>query len=381
MSTFADAIARIRIATWAEDDETVAGLREAALSWGPDAGKVADAALALDRGQTDEAVAFLNQAHILQHEARDEASRLRAEALLEGGRPADALMILEGMPGDGAATSKARALFRLRRADDAVAVLDEVLSRDPDHWEARLGRAVLHLSQGQVEAAMPMLEKLRGDQPLDPRPYRALAKVFLLTGDAVKGASFLELLLENQLIASPAIAIDLAELYAVSGQTDRLPTVLESVTRAAKVGTKQAIELARLWQEVPSSGAIRHLAQAMGERPVSALLNALAVEVEGGDALEAFQAVSGVDHWLVHERLAAHLLAAERPDDAEPHVAQAQKMAPRTAAVRITVAVAALHTDASTATDQLRAAAAHPSLRASERRRAQRALAAIDAVH
>jgi hypothetical protein len=44
-----DAVARVRIASWVEDDDTVAGLREALLSWGPDTGLVADAALAIDR--------------------------------------------------------------------------------------------------------------------------------------------------------------------------------------------------------------------------------------------------------------------------------------------------------------------------------------------
>lgn len=378
MSTFADAIARIRIATWASDDEAVAGLREAALGWGPDTGAVADAAVALDRGDCEAALSALNTAHILQREARDEATRLRAEALLESGRPADALMVLDGLDGLDAEVSRARALFRLRRTDEATELLDAVLAREPSHWEARLGRAVTHLAQGQVEPAMALLTTLRQDQPLDPRPYRALAKVFLLTGDVHKGAAFLETLLDNGLLASPAIAIDLAELYAVSGDTERLPTVLSAVTRAALVGPLQAIELARLWQEVPSSGAIRHLAASFDGQPVQALLVALAVEVEGGDALSALEDVH-MDHWLVHERLAAHLLAAERRDEAVIHVQKATALAPRTAAVKITAAVADLATSPEAAIQALRTAAEHPSLRATERRRAQAALNVLQA--
>lgn len=377
MSTFADAIARIRIATWAQADDDVPGLREAALSWGPDAGKVADAAVALDRGDAPAALAALNQAHILQQEARDEASRLRAEALLESGRPQDALLVLQGMAGDDAAVSRARALFRLRRTDEAVPLLDEVLARDPSHWEARLGRAVTYLSVGDVQPAIELLQELREEQPLDPRPYRALIKVFLLTGEPAAGVRLVKLLLDNRLLASPAIAMDLAELYAASDQTDELPVVLDAVTRAAQVGPAQAIELASLWQEVPSSGAIRHLAQAQSHPGTVALLGVLADEIEGNDVLDALLGIDGLEHWLLYERRAAHLLAAERREEALEQLVLAEQLAPRTAAVKLTRAVADLGgSDAQRGIAALRTAAEHPSLRASVRRRAQRALAA-----
>jgi predicted Zn-dependent protease len=264
----------------------------------------------------------------------------------------------------------------MRRPDDATTRLANVLHADPIHWEARLGQAVIALSLGDLSTAIALADALRTDNPLDPRPYRTIAKAFLIMGQAERGIAHLEDLLNNPLLASPAVAMDLAELYAVAGRTDKLPVVLEAVTRAARVGPSHAIELARLWQEVPSSGAIRHIAASFTGQDVHALLIALAVEVEGGDALAAFGQVTNVDHWLVDERLAAHLLAAERPQDAQPHVLAALERAPRTAAVRITAAIADLHINPEAGWAALQTAAKHPSLRASERRRAQQALAA-----
>ncbi len=376
MHSFTDAIARVRIATWAEDDDTVAGLREALLSWGPDAGLVADAAVAMDHGDANAALTALDAVALLQPDARPAAALQRSEALTKLGRHDEALTALQALSGPDADVAKARVLFRMRRPDDATALLTDVLKADATHWEARLGKSVLALSQGDLATAIALADALRTDNPLDPRPYRTIAKAFLIMGQPERGIAHLEDLLNNPLLGSPAVAMDLAELYAVAGQTDQLPVVLEAVTRASRVGPTHAVELARLWQEVPSSGAIRHIAEAFMGQDVHALLIALAVEVEAGDALSAFGQVTHIDHWLVHERLAAHLLAAERPQDAQPHVLAAQEAAPRTAAVRITAAIADLHTNPDAGWAALQTAAKHPSLRASERRRAQRALAA-----
>ncbi|MFT6143116.1 MAG: thioredoxin-like negative regulator of GroEL [Myxococcota bacterium] len=168
----------------------------------------------------------------------------------------------------------------MRRSDDANPLLTQVLQADPTHWEARLGQAVIALSTGQVGEALPLFHALRTDNPLDPRPSRGIAEGFLLLEQPQTGVVHLEDLLKNPLLASPAVAMDLAELYATAGWTDKLQTVLEAVTRASRVGPSHAIELARLWQDVHSSGAIRHIADAFTGQDVHPLLIALAIEVE-----------------------------------------------------------------------------------------------------
>lgn len=378
---FADAVARVRVATFADDHDDVEGLREAVLAWGPDALKVADAAVALDRGDPLAALELLDAATVMQAPARAVANRLRAEAHLDAGRPQDAIVALAGLVGDEALVTRAKALFRLRRPEEAEALLDDVLGRDPENWEARYGRAAVWLSTQRLREAVDLLGALQAEHPLDPRPYRALAKVFLLTGAPEKGIPFLERLLDHRLLASPAVAIDLAELYAAVGERERLPVVLEAVTRAARVGPGQAVALASLWQEVPSSGAIRHLADAFADHPVAPLLEGLALEVDGRDAeaLAAFSHAAELEHWLVHERLAAHLLAAEERERALHHLAIAERMAPRTPAVRLTRAVADLATDPDAAVAALRYAADMPAFRATVRLRARRALDAIGA--
>jgi thioredoxin-like negative regulator of GroEL len=371
-----DAIARLRIATWAEDGDAVDGLEEALRAWGPDAPKVAHAAVALDDGQPEVALERLETASVMQPMVRHEAAILRAEALLELGKTADALAALDGKDGDDVAVVKAKALARSRRVDEAVALIDGVLARDPSHWEARYGRAVLWLGAGRASEALDILGALIQENPLDPRPYRATIKVFLVAGDPAAAIPLVEGLIENPLLGSPALAMDLAELYAATGDTDRLPTVLSSVTRAARVGAVQALALATLWQEVPSSGAIRHLRDAFDGAPVASVLEALALEVEGRDeeAVALFEA-SGVDHWLVHERIAAHRLGTDR-ELALGHLERAMSLG-RNPAIRLTKAVADLATEPERAVEELEFARDNKAFRPTIRRRAALALDAF----
>ncbi len=92
----------MRIATYADDDEVVAGPREALLGWGPDAGLVGDAAIALDQGNTGGALNLLKRVEVLQPEARRTAARLTAEAYLDRGMASDAVAVLKDLDGDDA---------------------------------------------------------------------------------------------------------------------------------------------------------------------------------------------------------------------------------------------------------------------------------------
>jgi tetratricopeptide (TPR) repeat protein len=72
----------------------------------------------------------------------------------------------------------ARALFRLQREDEALAVLDAVIKRNPDYAQALYRKAVFLSEMGRKEAALEIMEKLAESDPKSTVYRRERAKIF-----------------------------------------------------------------------------------------------------------------------------------------------------------------------------------------------------------
>lgn len=325
------------------------------------------------------------------------ATLLRAEALLELGRPDACLDTARGLLGDepdnhAARVLLGRALFRLRRPDEAEVELRRVIQVLPASFEAHFGLGLVLMAQGQLPAALVELRQAQQLNPVDEGPYRAMARLFRMTGQVAEGADRISSLLQSQLVQSPGLLLDLAELELLAGRHERVPAMLLTLEEHAALEPFHMLELARLWCEIEQLDAIQRLiirAEGLEHRHaggVHTVLRALEAELEGdGEAARKLhgQACTQLQgHWLPHTRAA--LLYLYRSDErsiraAEAHLRQALKLAPRTPDVRLLVAILQVARGDHSVRPSLVMVAEHPGMRPSLRRLATATLHTIDA--
>jgi len=325
------------------------------------------------------------------------AATLRAEALLELGRTDAALDAARGLLGDdptdhGARVLVGRALFRLRRLDEAEPELQRAVAAAPGSFEARFGLGMVLMALGRLPESLGQLRQAQAINPLDEGPYRAMARLFRMTGQVTEGAQRLAVLMQGQLVQTPGLLLDLAELELLAGNTERVPPMLLTLEEHGALEPLHLIELARMWCELNQIAAIqRLLTRAQGlEHPQAAgaltVLQALEAELQGdGDGARKLHGKACTQlqgHWFPHARAA--LLYLYRPDDrsikaAEAHLRQAVKLAPRTPDVRLLVAILQVARGDYSVRPSLKMVAEHPGMRPSLRRLASATLGTIEA--
>lgn len=321
---------------------------------------------------------------------------LRAEALLELGRAEACLDAARGLqaelPGDhDARVLEGRALFRLRRLDEARPVLEAAVQQAPDSFQPRFGLGMVLLAQGQFQPALDQLRAAQRINPLDEGPYRAMARVFRVTGQVAHGADFLGKLLSTQLVASPGLLLDLAELELLAERKEAVPPKLRVIEEHAALGPLHVLEIARLWCELEAAEPVQRLAARVAtmEHPqaagVATVLQAFEAELQGdmGKArgLYGRACTQLPGHWFPHVRVALHYL--HQPTErnvkaAAAHVNQAMKLAPVTPDVRLSAAIVAAAQGNAQAMPALQMVAQHPGMRPSLRGYARATLAWVE---
>ncbi len=333
----------------------------------------------------------------LEPELARHAALLRVEALLELGRGEASLDAARGIlaqdPDDLAARVLAgRALFRMRRLDEAEPELHRAVTQAPDDFQARFGLGLVLMSKGWLPQALEQLRHAQQLNPVDEGPYRAMARLFRMTGQVVEGADRLAALLRNQLVQSPGLLLDLAELELLAERAGRVPPMLHTLEEHAALEPMHLIELARLWCELGEVGSVQRLAtraEGMKHRHAAAVhtvLRALVAELQGdGETARQLhgQACTQLPgHWFPHSRAA--LLYLYRPDErsikaAEAHLSQASRLAPRTPDVRLLIAILQVAKGDHSVRPSLELVVQHQGMRPSLRRLAQSTLATIEA--
>jgi tetratricopeptide (TPR) repeat protein len=392
-----DALERLRVAAALGQHQLVAELQAQLADRVRTASAVGQAAVAAGQGRWQ---AVLDGALVpegAEASLRRFVQRLRAQALLELGQGEACLDAARGLlaedPDDhDARVLSGRALFRLRRLGESQAELTRVIGVEPRRFEARFGLGLVLMAQGRLQDSLIHLKEAQQLNPLDEGTYRAIARLFRMTGQVVEGADRLEGLMKGQLVAGPGLLLDLAELELLAGRPERVAPMLHTLEEHASLEPLHLVELARLWCELTDLEAVQRLCtRAEGlEHPHAAgvltVLRALAAELQGdGEAARQLHGQACTQlrgHWFPHARAA--LLYLYRRDErstkaAAAHVAQAAKVAPGTPDVRLLVAILAVAQGDHGVRPSLELVAQHPGMRPSLRRLAQATIATIEA--
>ncbi len=386
---------RLRVAAALGQTEAVDDLQALLQEQGHALAALGRAAAAAGRDDWPQVVVSLRLASSLEGEVARYASLLQAEAFISTGQPDQALDAcdrwLQVEPGDlDAQVARARALFHLRRLDEAEPILSAALQRAPGHFQARFGLGLLLLARGRFDEALAELRQAQAANPLDPGPYRAMVQLFRMTGKVGPGAALLRDLLKDPLVLTPALVLDLAELELLAGDPDAVKPLLQTVREHAALEPLHLLELARLYCELMDGEALASLAQqaeasehAQAEG-VALVLRALELELQGkgeqARALHGHACTKLPGHWFPHVRAAILYLyhPTERNQKAaRAHCREAARLAPQTPDVRLVQAMLATLERRYEARAPLEVVANHPGMRPSLRRIAKATLVVL----
>lgn len=353
---------------------------------------LAQALILLDQGRHAAAAAILEAIEGLRPEL-DRLTRVaHAQALIGLGQPQQAADRLQAALSARAEAEPdllatlARAFFRSGELQLAEALLEAVLGVVPRHFDARYGMGVVRLMKGELLEGLADLRLAQAVNPRRRETYQAIARAWRLIGRPAEGARELEALMaSNELVASPGLARELAELYAALGDDEGRARWVRYLEANAELGPGHRIELGRHWLALRQPGALRRLLVGLrdeGDEQVAGwMLAGMAEQLDGAteQALAYYQtAAQAQPHlWLAQERAARLLLDAGVPAAyVAPFVQAAEAAAPQTPEVRLVRALMELADGRPEARHALVALAHHDGVRAEIRARAQAALAA-----
>src|SRR3989442_4156261 len=153
-------------------------------------------------------------------------------ALVEAGDYSQAAVHLAaarqyGLKHSGVLVNLGRAYLRLKRLDDAVDVLEELLRSDPGNWRIQLEVGKMYLENLLYDSAKPALSRAR---ELNPDSYEAgfyEALVHYLLGEQAESLKLL-LDLRTKGAKTPEVENLLGAVYAKLGQTETAIKVLKA---------------------------------------------------------------------------------------------------------------------------------------------------------
>jgi tetratricopeptide (TPR) repeat protein len=136
--------------------------------------------------------------------SRERATLNRSVGLVELGRSAEAIPMLDSVLGDGVATESLPYRFNLATAlyykgdyDEALRAFSAILADHPRFTSARFYLGQIHLLQGALDAGLEAAEAILADSPNHPYGRILLAEHARATGDVDKAVSLLQAILDE----------------------------------------------------------------------------------------------------------------------------------------------------------------------------------------
>ena len=378
------ALLAFRAAAARGDAARAAEIEAALAAVHPAAALLARAAEAADREAPHEVIDALGAARGVPHAWRAPLVIALGHALASVGQLEAAMGFARGRlteaPDDAAAALLQARVLALASpsAPEGPAALQAALAANPQSAVALRALGNHRVRLGRLDEALPLLERAAAASPLAVGPQLDLARLYQAAGQPQAGVALLRgLLAAGPRPPDPARLAALAELQAAADDGPGLAATLRELSARAPVDVDRDLALGLLWAELGDAAALRALADSSPSPGAAALLRGMAALHSGADPLPelAEAAVALPEHWLPHEQRAQALLARGDLPGAEAAAAEARRRGAGQPQVRVTAALVDL---AAGREDQalplLRAAAAHPGLPASARRRAAAAL-------
>jgi tetratricopeptide (TPR) repeat protein len=146
------------------------------------------------------------------------------EALLDAGRPDEAMGLLEKLPRDAANSAlallhRSTARFMLGQTDLGRRDLDEALRKDPKLRQGWLNRAALDIADGQLDRALEALNRARALEPEAPDNDINIGAVLLMQNRIADAQPHLKRYLEANADSADSWYL-VASNYALAGQVD-----------------------------------------------------------------------------------------------------------------------------------------------------------------
>lgn len=153
------------------------------------------------------------------------------EAMIDAGRPDEALRLLQELPAASAKSATAllhrsTARFMLGQTDLGRRDLDEALGKDPGLRQGWLNRAALDIADGQLDRALDALGRARALEPEAPDNDINIGAVLLMQSKIVEAAPYLKRYLAANAESADAWYL-VASNYALAGQVEAAVAHLE----------------------------------------------------------------------------------------------------------------------------------------------------------
>ena len=118
--------------------------------------------------------------------------------------------------------------LQANQLDDATALIDEVLKKNPRDNDALYARASVALARGKADGAIADLRAVQRDQPNSILLQRALARAYLQNDDSTLAEETLRTAVQSS-PNSVDLRLDLAQLLMRTGQSGQALTILEKL--------------------------------------------------------------------------------------------------------------------------------------------------------
>ncbi|MEW8396247.1 MAG: tetratricopeptide repeat protein, partial [Candidatus Thiodiazotropha sp.] len=123
----------------------------------------------------------------------------------------------------------AKGYFAMKKPDDALQRIEQVVKANPEHFAALNLKGEVHLSQKQWDLAEAAFNSARELSPQWPVPYRNLVKLNILKGSKDEVVGILEEGFDKT--ADSMLGIDLANNYSLTGRAQDAVEIYEEILK------------------------------------------------------------------------------------------------------------------------------------------------------
>ena len=235
---------------------------------------------------------------------------------------------------------KGNQLFAKREIEPAEQLFERALRRDPCNEAALISLGMLYTATGRGHLAIQRFQRLQGELPAAPGPYRAIATLMRVSGKLPLALQYFQELAQRELAdAKPTILLCLGEIYAADNNHSALRGVLAELL---ELPPSEAVTQGLLHLEISDATGLETLANQQEDPGLRDTLLGMAAEARNdfASAGQIFYQASTQENpsWYALNALAGMWLDNNQLDYCKAYLDQATALAPNTPEVLLTEA-------------------------------------------